>query len=694
MEKVLCTLNGATLSFNKATGELVSLSGDSCGELIKNGSGLIDVAWPLQYDYEILRASADGKFYSSAPRIETDTGSVCITWEKLPQNIDTKEQERLEGGVWAQVRFWEEKDGISIGMSCKVRNNSNTEVRQIVFPDFQGLEATDGDNTRFTTLGASNKPFIELADTPDNRKTFFALSPPISGKMYQGGGYFDKDGMIGRWYNVGGLKGGLCVFRKHWGWGPDVPTEMGRADAVWLKLNNKAHTLRVANLHNVSLKHGEEYDSGEYIITPHAGGWVRGIAPYTAWVNANMKRAVKQPDQIKRALGYRTIWMTEQYPSDPDAIKYTFDDLPEVAKDMKEHGLYELSIWGYTDSMLPYTKQSFCKELGGFEKWKHNVDIVHRMGVNVAPFVSFISLWHTTGERYGLSLGGADQGWSQNIKGIPVFQASYMEKYRCSVISDQTLPLWKEDVTTSLRFLRDEAGTPSIGWDQVILSPEPDTLVDIIKNYRKETTELHPNATFYGESTFYFEEDVNFLDYTWDWEYWPGVGDCRAYSHVIRTTRPNINIDNSPLHAKYSFMDNMIMNVIPSKVEDVNGSAYIYEYPELSATLKALAALRERFLSYFVEGDILGDCILANESVDARVTAFEYNGSVVIFAIKLTDDDIELDIDLEPFVGTNERSLTLYDINGRVVSSYAVENAKLKITVKGAAEDLYAIEIQ
>lgn len=215
-----------------------------------------------------------------------------------------------------------------------------------------------------------------------------------------------------------------------------------------------------------------------------------------------------------------------------------------------------------------------------------------------------------------------------------------MERYCCCVI-DQNNRMWQEDVLASLRFLRDEAGTPSIGWDQYIDRNVNGGVRDIINTYRNETKTMYPDATFSSESTFNYEAEIDSLDYTWDWEYWPGTGDCRPYIHVVGTTRPNMIIDNNPLHVKLCFMDNIFMNVYPSKPGDINGSAYIYEYPALSAALKRAAFYRQKYLAYFTCGTILGDCILSRDASGARVTTYSYGDSKLIFVL-LENDEAEI----------------------------------------------------
>lgn len=147
-----------------------------------------------------------------------------------------------------------------------------------------------------------------------------------------------------------------------------------------------------------------------------------------------------------------------------------------------------------------------------------------------------------------------------------------------------------------------------------------DTLHDLFKEYREETNKTHPDAHFSGESTFYFESELDICDSPWDWMWWNPHDDWRPLLHLAETMRPNMNADSSTLHLKCIFLDNFMANISPSKPGKMSGSAMIADYTEFSETLKDLTALRKAYLSYFADGEMLGDCLLSADCMDARVT--------------------------------------------------------------------------
>lgn len=677
-------LNGNRFDFNEMTGELYSLVTPDGNTLISHGAGLFDIAIPVKFDYEILRMTPNFR-NAGEVSFEYNDCILKVNYSSLGINMNIPEiPEEIDGGVEAALILKECDDGQSVSMKLKVKNNCAAAVRQIIFPDFNGLNAVTSEaETRFTTMGFTSHPFTELTDRIENRGNFFGSNPAVTGTFYHSGGYFDRCNMIGRYYDYGSLEYGYSLFNKWWGFGPDNYQTM--ADEVYVKIDQRNHKLRLGGVHYVNLEKDGVYESTEYIFTPHRGGWINGIAPYKAWVDEHKNRITETPKKVRAALGYRTIWIAEQYPLDPDSIKYYFDDLPKVASDMIEHGLIDLSIWGAFDMMLPLGPEHFFDSLGGFEKFKKSADALRAMGIDIVPFVSFVSVWRDTCPRYGLNIGPAQAGWSENLKGIPNFQTPYMERYCCCVI-DQSTKLWQEDVMASLRFLRDEAGTPSIGWDQYIGSNVEGGVRDIINEYRRETKEMYPEATFSSESTFNYEADIDALDYTWDWEYWPGTGDCRPYIYVVGTTRPNVIVDNNPLHVKLCFMDNIFMNVYPSKPGDINGSAYIYEYPALSAALKRAAYYRREHLRFFTEGLLTGDCILSRDASGARISAYTYEDTNLLFVLLESDTAA-----LESSLFENRETIGAIDFDSGKRRSFEVIGNSLIIS--GKTGDLLIIEI-
>ena len=687
-------LNGTVLELDEQTGAIVSLRHPGCGEIMKNGGGLVDLSWPVHLDYEALRADPCGKYFQKAPTIEGDDRSVTLTWDGLPQNTATPELPALAGRIWARVTLTACEDGRSIALRCRVKNRSATPVAQILFPDLRGLQPIAGEeHTRFTTMMFHSLPFVEQRSTPETRERFYGENVTVAGQFYKPAGMFPVESdkaMCGRWFDFGGLSGGLSLYRCQWGWGPENPNTMGANDTCWVKLDHESRSLRIANLVYLDLKQGEEYDSGDYVLTPHAGGWVQGAAPYRDWVRAHQKRAVPVPRAMKEKFGFRTVWMCTGYPKDPDDITWRYTDIPKIAADMAEHGIYSLNLWGSFDSdgHFPVNEKSWWKELGGFDGYVQSVKRANDMGVEVYPLVSWVQIWKRGCERQGLT---PNASWAETLKAVPVFRAPYMQAWSSYDFRDFSQPWWYQGVLDSLRFLRDHALSPNVCWDQYLLADHDDTLHDLFKEYREETYPLYPDAHFSGESTFFFESEMDICDSTWDWMWWKPHDDWRPMRYLAESMRPNMNVDSSTRHLKYIFMDDLMANIYPSRPGQLNGSALIADYPGFSATLKDLTALRRAYLPYFADGEMLGDCVLSEDCAQARVTGYRYAGSAAVFAVKEDDGDAVLKCDLTPFIGKKAVRVTVRDQKNRELFAFDGD-AVCSVTLTGEKETLFVIE--
>ena len=693
MNTVSYILNGTTLTFDRDTGALYEVSHPVAGTLVSGGKGILDMAWPYHSDFDALRCNATAEHYGEAPTITGDESSVTVAWSVMPRTIPTGDLEGLRGGIKAEVYFTACDDGKSIAMRCHVTNNSDTPVEQVLFPDISGIVSrTDNRSDALTFLAGASKPFKELQSTPETRENFFAWTESCAGKFYHSGGLQEAP-YTGRWYDIGTRNGGLSVYRKHWGWGPESMEDMGYNEHLWVKLDNIEDKLRLANLHKVKVEKGGEYDSGEYILTCHEGSWIKGIAPYKAWIERNVKRVVPVPQRAKEMLGFRTIFMNDGYPKDPTDYSWKYSDMPEIGRDMAEHGLYDMNLWYCYSLALPFGRDKFYDEWGGQDEFKKSVQTLKEMGIVATPLVSWISLWDDSCKHYGIEKRTGS--WAETPKSVPMFAAPYCNKWACFQISDHSLPQWREDVLAGLRYLRDEVGCPNICWDQYVLGQNCDNFVhDVINQYRLETEEMYPGTLFSSESTLFLESELDNTDFTWNWQYWDGkkVKDLRPYMHAITTCRPNMNVDSDPVKVKYIFMDNLMLNAYPTKPESYNGSALIADYPEFSKSIKTCAFLRKEYLDYFVDSTMLGDCFVVEEPV-CRTTAYEKNGNMLVIVYKDKEGKITFPVDFSSFASADAYTYTVCDEENKKVAEGETAAAG-EIAFDAPANSLYMIEVK
>ena len=160
--------------------------------------------------------------------------------------------------------------------------------------------------------------------------------------------------------------------------------------------------------------------------------------------------------------------------------------------------------------------------------------------------------------------------------------------------------------------------------------------------------QLDPESTFSGEELWNLEVDCEWLDYTWNWG---AYGDCQAFVNAFPAPRRNVNINRSVREARFAFMDNLILNVWPSKPDGINGSERIANVPELSRTLKTCAGLRKQFLPYFTDGVLIGNCLLREVSPGVRLSAYVLPDRVLAIVLNQgAEAALSFGYDLEPWV--------------------------------------------
>ena len=650
------TLNGLAIAIDANTGGIVGLSYDGPGQILDSPASeaaAIDLAYPIT-TFEPLRLASR---FSKNAKVTVSDKEVTIHYDRLGASRDIFEQ---PGDVAATITLKADPDGRSIIMSATVENHSQTAVRQIIFPDLAGLLPVAGEgDTVFKTGGFGTAPFAELTPTEGRITQQFCMDATYSAVEYKSGGMFS--GMWLRWMDLGGLKGGFSLFSKRWGWDERV--------AVRLHRHPTESKLRLLCVNSDSVEPGQTWASCEFVLTPHKGGWAKGIETYRKWVDANLVRKYPVPTHVREGLGFRTLWMSQSYPNDPQDAIWKVADLPAMAQEAKDHGLTEMSLWGWHKAFeLPLP--DVFPHLGTQQQFIDTIAQCKKNGVNIAPFISIVQADYDQCEKYGLTPPESG-GWAQHTDTIPRFQAPYTTRYR-SVGIPMTNELWQHDALAACLGLVAQ-GITSIGWDQC-WSTDGGQFQAIARTTIDAIKKADPESTFSGEELWNIEDDASFMDYTWNWG---NYRDCQAFTNSFPAPRINITIDHSPLEVKRAFIDGLYLNIMPTHPGSVNGSAHITDYPELSAALKQCAGLRKQFLPYFTDGRLIGRCIL-NDVMSPAVHASAWvlpDRILVLMLNKGGDADYPFTFNtglwLEP--GDKGYAIQAYDGNGAKTQAFTTE---------------------
>jgi hypothetical protein len=604
-------LNGIDLWLDRQTGSIEYLSSPSTGVLLKGTgeqSGLLDVAYPTS-EFTPLRLAS--RF--SKAEILREGDNVEIRWQALGPSRSNFAPH--EGYVSAQATLRPAQDGKSLVLSCKIQNPSKVPIPQILFPDLWGLVPLNGiAGTELRFARGVVRPFTVPYRRPESAPAYYGN---VGWQQYPAdGGYYTQNAL--RWLDFGGLSGGLSAFQRKWGTQdrPDVLTYRSELDPMHLRL---------AWQHKGPIEPGQTWDSGEFWLTPHPGGWAKGIEVFRDYVRqANPPRAL--PAHIRDGLGYQTIWMTQAPEKDPTKAYFRYKDLPRVAQDALQYGLSELVPWFWGDYFTIPIR--FSPALGTEQELLQGIRQARALGVNVAPFVSIHIILNSEVARYGVNPGHDD--WTYHPELIPKFRPYYAHDLEGTFVDDDNL-LWQQDARAALTEWV-KRGMLSLSFDQFIYKETPGQkpgLIKMIEAVRAVARSEDPQSTFSSESVSDLELDSSILDYTWNWTDYLDAGPLVS---VLRSPRLNCNIDDSPMAVKKCMAEGLFLNVMPSKVDEPNGTALISEKPPLARALKSVAALRGQFLSYFVEGSALGESVLARPTT-AFVRAYSQGNGVLVLVL-------------------------------------------------------------
>jgi hypothetical protein len=644
-------LNGLHFTIDSETGSILSLQYDGPGKMLDSTperAGLVDLAYPHE-KFEPRRLASR---YSKGAQIMKDEKQVII---RIPSLGSSREVFPVNGSVSATVRLAEASDGKSVIMTCEIKNDSDQPVRQVLFPDFPGLLPFDGsDSTWFRTGGFGGLPFLELAPNEDKASQCYMTDFAAYSVEHKAGGIFND--MFVRWMDFGGLTGGLSLFPKRWGSEPQV--------TVRLQLSEVEEKIRLMCLHDVTIKPGEKWESGEFWLTPHKQGWAKGIEPYREWVKKNYKREFPVPQRVREGLGYRTVWMCQTQPDDPQDAIFRFEDLPKLAAECKDHGLNEMVMWAWCKGFVLPLPPPF-PHLGTEQDFANAAKECSKIGVNLTPFISVLQANPETAPRYGLKVTD-NNGWTYHTELIPRWNPPYATAYSCVQVGPLN-PKWHEDVLDGCKHLVD-IGVTSLSWDQFWTTNDPPpNMLSLASQIRAYAKKSDPEATFSGEELWNLELDSSILDYTWNWG---GYRDCRAFTSVFPTPRINCCVSFSPLVVKKAFADNLFLNVMPRKKESANASDRISSYPELSKALKQCAGLRKTFLPYFLDGTLIGDCILSQPCPGTHVTAYVLPKSVLMIVINQGGErKVPFACNLDPWLKADRYEIKAFDENGKLLGT-------------------------
>ena len=603
------TLNGLKISIDVNTGSIIKLQrvgGIVMLEADPEYAGLIDVAYPVK-QFDPLRLASR---FSEKPEIRKTTDGLTITWHKLGASREKFEQ---PGNVSCIVTITEADDGQSVILKAKIENQSEISVRQVLFPDFAGLLPFAGEeDTELRNLWYAHKPFPVLKALTRESKNF--RRDRSANQVMP---------LNSRWLDYGGLQGGFSLYQRAWGFAPFCK--------IMQDLRYDEKSLRLMLEHQVTIEPQQEWESGEFYLTPHIGGWAKGIETYREWVSQNQKRDWPLSRPVRDGLGMRVVWMCDNYIHDPKDVVWKINDLPAIANEAKEHGLTAIHMWQWHEMFKLPLPPPF-PHLGTEEELSKAAIQCQKIGVRLVPMIEWSTLAKDECDRYGFR--HQEVNWMGHNELIPRFRPYYTEGWGVGSAGDSHYEPFLNDILDSWKHLID-LGIPSIFWDQFWSGPKVPNFQTTARKGIELSKKKDPESIFIIEDFWNHEVTSVYGDLLDATVY---AQETEAFVNAFSGPRPYWLIDQKRIdQLKKCFANNFFFEVGPTSKRIVTGSDWIEDHPELSRVLKDCASLRKQFLPYFTRGVFIGDCILSEPCNNAHVSAYVLSDKILIIAINLEE---------------------------------------------------------
>lgn len=635
-----------------------------------SGAGLLRIAAPFEhYPSHFAETSA-----RAHPEVERGGDGVRITWPELVSD---------EGPLAVRVEIALNATSDGLVMSARVHNGWSEPIPEVIFPQLLDLEAIGGTVTTRLRLGRGNlRPFRELTMKPDDA---WWLDRRLQRYLPFGGIPFNM-----KWLDFGDEKRGLTLYSRD--------TRHTTQGLLLQRPSRNVDCLHLRWIHYPFIQPGETWESGEYVLRPHAGDWYAGARAYQAF--ARTSYPYRAPQRIREALAVRSIWPAVRNAPPNFPIR----KLPDYAAELTdpELGVTEMILWhwwlknGYPIFLDP--------RLGTEEEFRAAIKACTGMGVPVVLFVSHHLVRDTDEsdpEWFHLNAGGQPvaDNWTYGRDFLPMFQVPFSGTHamlRGSALSRG----WREEGWRNYREILGR-GASGICFDVFGAAKTPnfnpaidgnpdeegEKLLAFAERARRMIHAANPDGTFSGEHIA--DVNVPVLDYTWEWKNGYELVDAAAFRYVFPDYRLNANVNHHPRGALIGFMEGALLNLIPGNMH----SHFLKDCPELVATLRQLTPLRRRFLPFFTDGQYRFMEGLTVEGGRARL--YTHGDAILVVAVNPTDAPAEITVSVDPSVwGATPGSgrITVLHLDGRELESAATEHAPFTRSMRLEPDSLRIIE--
>lgn len=635
-----------------------------------SGGGLLRIAAPLDhYPSHFVGTEARGN-----PVVVQRADGVVLNYAEL-----VSDEGSLPIEVEVHVRTLD--DGLKL--SARVHNGWTEPLPQIIFPQLLDLEAVAGpDDTRLQLGRDRLQPFKELRMQPDDA---WWLDRRLQQYIPFGGMQFNM-----KWLDFGDANRGLTLYSRN--------TRHTVQGLLMQRMNRDLDRVHLRWLHYPFIEPGETWESGEYVVMPHAGDWYAGARAYKQFADEHYP--YNAPQRIREALAVRSVWPAVR--NAPPTI--SISQLPEYAEELTDPGLgiTELILWhwwlknGYPIFLDP--------RLGTEEEFRVAIQECRDMGVPVVFFVSHHLIRDSDEtDPDWLHLNAAMQpvqgNWTYGRDFLPVFQVPFMgthAMFQGSALSHG----WREEGWRNYETILGNGASGICfdvfgAWKDPNFNPaidgrpdeEGEKLLEFARKAREMIHTVNPDGTFSGEHIA--DVNVPVLDYTWEWKNGYELALAGPFRYVFPQYRLNANVNDHPRGALVGFMEGALLNLIPGNMR----SYLLRDCTELVAVLRKLTPLRHRFLPYFTEGQYR---FLEGLTVDGgQARLYTHNDRILVIAINPGDHSSDVTISVDPRVwgaSPEDGTVVEIDLKGNEIDRIPGESSVFRRTMDLENDTLRIIE--
>lgn len=310
-----------------------------------------------QNSIQYLGIKSFWKGYAMLPNHFTDSYSVVLG----PQYDESKRDvlnasQCADKGVNFSIEIREKTDGC-IELIAKVSNNTDREISEVVFPDWE-LE-TKGTGSGFTMpVGPGWWQPFEPLDEGEHVKWNY----PIFGAM-QWVDYCDDDS--GFYMGVHDKTPYIKIF------------SVGKRNGnPWVQVR----------FTDIQLMPGETFELPPIVVKEHKGDWHEAAKIYRSWAQSWMEKP-SGAEWYNDAPAWCWLGMKGQHARKPDRM---FQDVPQQAKKESDYGVKvsNLSSWMEHGHDTHYPDYTAGESMGGESAMIKAVDDVHAMGLRICLYTN------------------------------------------------------------------------------------------------------------------------------------------------------------------------------------------------------------------------------------------------------------------------------------------------------------------